>query len=77
MVMFGGLGVAFLLALLVLFVVPMKIKKDLREEVTRDVIRQLQRTYVPGPYAPGYDPDKVDVGAFQPQPQRRGYQEFR
>lgn len=49
----GGILVIF--AVLMLVVVPAKIKRD----VTRDVMQQLQREYAPGPYSPGFDPDKV------------------
>lgn len=34
-------------------------------KVTDRVIQQLKRDYVPGPYDPGYDPDKVPPKAFQ------------
>ena len=51
-----GMGTLFF-AIIMLVVIPAKIKKD----VTRDVIQQLQRDYVPGPYTPGYDPDKVPI----------------
>lgn len=29
------------------------------EKVTQKVIQRLKRDYVPGPYEPGFDPDKV------------------
>lgn len=29
------------------------------EKVTQRVIQRLKRDYVPGPYEPGFDPDKV------------------
>ena len=31
----------------------------LTEKVTQRVIDRLKREYVPGPYEPGFDPDKV------------------
>lgn len=31
----------------------------LTEKVTQRVIERLKREYVPGPYEPGFDPDKV------------------
>ena len=54
----AAMGMAMLFFAVIMFtVVPAKIKKD----VTRDVIQQLQRDYVPGPYTTGYDPDKVPI----------------
>lgn len=54
----AAMGLAMIFFALIMFiVVPARIKKD----VTRDVIQQLQRDYVPGPYIPGYDPDKVPI----------------
>lgn len=43
------------MAILMFIVVPNKIKKD----VTKDVMSQIQRDYVPGPYTPGFNPDVV------------------
>ena len=34
-------------------------------KITNRVIEQLKRDYVPGPYDPGFDPDKVDPSAFR------------
>lgn len=31
----------------------------LTERITQKVIDRLKRDYVPGPYEPGFDPDKV------------------
>lgn len=31
----------------------------LTEKITNRVIENLKRDYVPGPYEPGFDPDKV------------------
>lgn len=33
--------------------------------VANAVIEKLQRDYVPGPYNPGFDPDKVDPTVFR------------
>jgi hypothetical protein len=33
------------------------------EKVTQRVIQNLRRDYVPGPYQPGFDPDKVPPGS--------------
>lgn len=34
-----------------------------RDRITEMVIRDLKRNYVPGPYEPGFDPDKVPPGS--------------
>lgn len=31
----------------------------LTKKITNNVMENLKRDYVPGPYAPGFDPDKV------------------
>jgi hypothetical protein len=55
------LAVAFMLCLTVsvLFSALMMPKK-----LTDQVIQKLKRDYVPGPYEPGFDPDKVPPGTF-------------
>lgn len=35
------------------------------KKITQRVIHELKRDYAPGPYAPGYDPDKVSPKFFQ------------
>jgi hypothetical protein len=35
------------------------------ERITDKVINELKRTYTPGPYDPGYDPDKVNPSYFR------------
>lgn len=30
------------------------------QKITKEVIKELRREYTPGPYSPGFDPDKVD-----------------
>jgi len=52
-----GLGVflAFIL-LLNVFLVP---------KITKNVIQELKREYTPGPYDPGFDPDKVNPNAMR------------
>lgn len=35
------------------------------EKVTQRVIQSLKRDYVPGPYQPGFDPDKVPPGSLK------------
>ena len=39
--------------------------KYLVESVKNQVIEELRRDYVPGPYDPGFDPDKVNPNAFR------------
>jgi hypothetical protein len=54
LVMFGGVFLALSLAMVT--IVPMKIKKDLK----REIMQEIQRDYCPGPYTPGFNPDKID-----------------
>lgn len=35
------------------------------KKVSEKVIQQIQRDYTPGPYSPGFDPDKVDPRFFR------------
>jgi hypothetical protein len=35
------------------------------DQVADRVIEKLKRDYVPGPYQPGFDPDKVDPSIFR------------
>ncbi len=35
------------------------------DKITNKVIQELRRTYTPGPYDPGFDPDKVDPNSFR------------
>jgi hypothetical protein len=35
-------------------------EKVLVVKTTQQVMERLSRDYVPGPYAPGFDPDKID-----------------
>ena len=35
------------------------------KKITSEVVKQLRREYAPGPYSPGFDPDKVDPSFFQ------------
>lgn len=39
--------------------------KKISERAADNVIEKLQRDYAPGPYAPGFDPDKVDPSYFR------------
>lgn len=39
--------------------------KKISERAADNVIKNLQRDYAPGPYAPGFDPDKVDPNYFR------------
>ena len=54
LVLFGGMFLVLTLAMVT--IVPNKIKKDLKQEI----MQEIQRDYTPGPYAPGFDPDKID-----------------
>jgi hypothetical protein len=36
------------------------------KKITKEVVEELRREYVPGPYSPGFDPDKVDPSLFVP-----------
>lgn len=36
----------------------------MKEKITDNVILNLKRDYVPGPYEPGFDPDKVPPNIF-------------
>lgn len=44
------------LVVVTLTVVPAKIKREVKQEI----MQELQRDYCPGPYTPGYNPDKID-----------------
>lgn len=39
------------------------------DKATDAVIEKLQKEYSPGPYAPGFDPDKVNPNFWRNQPQ--------
>lgn len=47
------------------------------DKVTEKVIKEMRREYSPGPYNPGFDPDKVDPNFFKnqqaPPPSRSNY----
>lgn len=47
-----GLGLFLVLALL--------LNSVLVPKITRNVIQELKREYTPGPYDPGFDPDKIN-----------------
>ncbi len=38
-------------------------------KITDRVVEQLKKDYSPGPYSPGFDPDKVSPDFFSMQPQ--------
>lgn len=38
------------------------------DKATDAVIEKLQKDYAPGPYAPGFDPDKVNPNFWRNQP---------
>lgn len=39
--------------------------KIMVEKVADRVIQKLQRDYAPSPFAPGFDPDKIDSNRFK------------
>lgn len=44
------------------------LSEKLTNRVADQVIEKLQKNYTPGPYAPGFDPDKVNPNVFRNQP---------
>jgi hypothetical protein len=47
------------------------------DKVSDKVIEKLKRDYVPGPYSPGIDPDKVNPNLWRnQQPQQVGYRDW-
>lgn len=40
-------------------------KEVIVSKITKEVVNQLRREYAPGPYSPGFDPDKVDPNLLQ------------
>lgn len=38
--------------------------KFVEKRIVHSVIEELKRDYVPGPFAPGFDPDKLDPSTF-------------
>lgn len=55
--------VAVLLALLIGSLVVNNVV--MTEKVAQRVVQILKREYVPGPYQPGFDPDKVPPGSVK------------
>jgi hypothetical protein len=58
----------FKLAAVCLFVLTLSILFSMfvmPEKITDKVIQRLKRDYVPGPYEPGFDPDKVPPGSIK------------
>ena len=37
-----------------------------KQKIINEVIHELQRDYAPGPYTPGFDPDKVNPKRLPP-----------
>lgn len=52
-------NVLSIVALVVIFIAFVLGIKTFKEKIVRDVIREFQREYSPGPYNPGFDPDKI------------------
>jgi hypothetical protein len=46
------------------------------DKVTTKVIQKLQKDYSPGPYAPGFDPDRVNPNFWRQQQQQPPQQQF-
>lgn len=44
------------------------------DKVTNQVIERLQKEYSPGPYSPGFDPDKVNPNFWRNQQQNQPQQ---
>lgn len=40
--------------------------KFLEKKIVKSVMLELKREYVPGPFSPGFDPDKVDPDKVDP-----------
>lgn len=59
------LGVVFLTLLITMPIVVNHTKNK--------VIEELRNSYTPGPYTPGFDPDKIDLNSKQPQIQQEGW----
>lgn len=53
--------ILFVLTIALLFVGKTYVVKGL----SKAVVEELKRTYTPGPYQPGFDPDKIDPKVFQ------------
>ena len=52
-------------SLLAFFLLAVVAKDYVINAITDNVIQKLKRDYVPGPYDPGFDPDKVNPSYFQ------------
>lgn len=63
-IIMGGVLLAFIAMFTI--IMPTKIKNDVKKEI----MQELHRSYAPGPYNPGFDPDRVDPGLFFPQRNR-------
>lgn len=57
--------IAAAVGLFVLLVVVFFGKDAFVKKVTAEVVKELRREYAPGPYSPGFDPDKVDPTFWQ------------
>ncbi len=54
-----------LVTLIGLFVILLFGNKIIIDKVADRVIQKLQREYSPSPYAPGFDPDKIDINKIK------------
>lgn len=56
------LPVATLLGVVLLF---LAFNKVIVDKVADRVVQKLQREYSPSPFAPGFDPDKIDISKIK------------
>lgn len=52
-------------SLLGLFFVVLVCNKIIVDKVADRVIQKLQKDYSPSPFAPGFDPDKIDINKIK------------
>ena len=55
---------AVLILIILIFISGIKIFKN---KVKSSIMKDLQRDYVPGPFSPGFDPDKLDPSILEKQ----------
>ena len=67
---FAKIGIVFALAVAAMFA----FDKIYTKKITESVVKELRNTYTPGPYQPGFNPDKVNPNAFRQPPQQQQQQ---
>lgn len=56
----------YIILIFVLFLGFMSVAfKFVEKRIVNSVIEELKRDYVPGPFSPGFDPDKLDPSALK------------